>query len=931
MTSVRVLAALGALLGLLGILTLSSWPAIAQLPEDERYQEIIVDIPPGGTAAEILAISPDLEIIGRGERDLSLVSRPRHTEELIRLGWRVAVVHDDLEGYYSSRSPLPADYGVWHDYEEAVQELHDLHRDFPEITTAPFVIGNSVESREILGIKISDNPDVDEDEPEVLYDGIHHAREIMSLELNLYVARYFCENYGSDPLVTEIVDGREIFVVPIVNPDGFVYNQERQPSGGGMWRKNRRSGAGCFGVDLNRNYPLEWGGSGSSGNSCDETYRGPAPASEPEVRAMMDFIGGRRFVTHDSIHSVAGMILFPWGYTDSPSPDDDALRMVASERASRNAYVIGQAPEILYKVDGDINDWAYGDETQRPKIYSFTTEVGGTGFWPSPSEREGLLLENLYSMIYLAKVAGRSARIQDVRVYEPGGEGRIDAGEPVQLVPVLLQDGLAPYEDGLRLRLRTDDPYVLLLDATSSASDLRYQAPLENSADPLAIRLADDCPHGRVVTLEMEMRDPARDGDALAILPLEYTVGVPEGIAINEFETDGDAWTIDPTSTATSGAFVRADPNGTDFQPEDDAGAGTHAWITGQNDSVDRDDVDGGEWISNSPEFDLTCCENVRLTLRYFFGQRDSGDDPAGDYFVFEGRDDPSAAWIPLLAIGDQASSPEWRQLQVDLQDVMSLTAHVAFRVRIADGPAAGDIIEGGIDDFFLAEPEGPGGLPTAPQPVSPQDSASAVSPWPTLTVANSAPGGGEGPLTYGFRIFGDPELTRVVVETGGVVEGERGITSWTVSGSPLPVGSYYWRAYAERAGVKGPYGPTRTFTITEEADTRPGLFAYPNPAWRESRLRIRMPETLTSQLAIYDAAGRKVRQLQNPSSAGGWTEVAWDGRDDQGRTLPQGNYWVRLWTPRETRTLRLTRIAEDNDDPGARPHRLRPDSRRDN
>ena len=117
---------------------------------------------------------------------------------------------------------------------------------------------------------------------------MHHAREIMTVEMCLYFARYLCENYGTDPVATFLVDNRQIWFVPIVNPDGFVYNEDNDPDGGGMWRKNRRpGGGGCYGVDNNRNYPYMWVGDGSSGNPCDDDYRGPSAGSEPENQALM--------------------------------------------------------------------------------------------------------------------------------------------------------------------------------------------------------------------------------------------------------------------------------------------------------------------------------------------------------------------------------------------------------------------------------------------------------------------------------------------------------------------------------------------------------------------------------------------------------------------------------------------------------------------
>ncbi len=110
-------------------------------------------------------------------------------------------------------------------------------------------------------VKISDNPNVNETEPEVLYTALHHAREPVGAMQMLFYMYYLLENYDNDPFIQALVDNTEMYFVPVVNPDGYVYNQTTNPNGGGMWRKNRRNNgsAGLYGSDLNRNYGYMWG------------------------------------------------------------------------------------------------------------------------------------------------------------------------------------------------------------------------------------------------------------------------------------------------------------------------------------------------------------------------------------------------------------------------------------------------------------------------------------------------------------------------------------------------------------------------------------------------------------------------------------------------------------------------------------------------
>ena len=135
-------------------------------------------------------------------------------------------------------------------------------------------------------VELSDHPGVDEGEPEVLITSVHHAREPAGLTTVLYTLWYLLEQYGADPEVTYLLDHRRLFVVPVLNPDGYVYNETTNPNGGGYWRKNRRNNGGSFGVDLNRNYGYEWGYDdvGSSPSPSSETYPGPAPFSDRSPR-----------------------------------------------------------------------------------------------------------------------------------------------------------------------------------------------------------------------------------------------------------------------------------------------------------------------------------------------------------------------------------------------------------------------------------------------------------------------------------------------------------------------------------------------------------------------------------------------------------------------------------------------------------------------
>ncbi len=170
---------------------------------------------------------------------------------------------------------FPAKDAKYHTYAEMVAELDQAVADHPAIVQK-FSIGKSHEGRQIWAAKISDNVATDEDEPEVLFDGLHHAREHLSVEQALAILRWMTDGYGSDPRITRLVDRRETFIVFMVNPDGGEYDLTGRPYQ--AWRKNRQPNAGssAIGTDLNRNYDYRWACcGGSSGSKSSLTYRGP--------------------------------------------------------------------------------------------------------------------------------------------------------------------------------------------------------------------------------------------------------------------------------------------------------------------------------------------------------------------------------------------------------------------------------------------------------------------------------------------------------------------------------------------------------------------------------------------------------------------------------------------------------------------------------
>lgn len=288
---------------------------------------------------------------------------------------------------------FPSGDSKYHNYAEMTSEINTIVSANPSIASQR-VIGRSYQGRNIVAIKISDNVAADESEPEVLFTHHQHAREHLTVEMALYLLRELTSDYGSDSRVTNMVNNREIWIVPDINPDGGEY--DIATGSYRSWRKNRQpnSGSSYVGTDLNRNWNYRWGCcGGSSGSTSSETYRGTAAESAPEVKVVADFVrsrvvGGKQQIRAGvDFHTYSELVLWPFGYTYSDTTtgmtadDHAAFKTVGQKMAASNGYTAEQSSD-LYITDGSIDDYLWGAH----KIFGYTFEMyprsGGGGFYP---------------------------------------------------------------------------------------------------------------------------------------------------------------------------------------------------------------------------------------------------------------------------------------------------------------------------------------------------------------------------------------------------------------------------------------------------------------------------------------------------------------------------------------------------------------------
>ena len=309
----------------------------------------------------------------------------------------------------------PAD-ALYHNEAETNAELIQIASDHSSIAQR-FNIGTSYEGRTIWGVKISDNVAADENEPEVLFFANQHAREHLTTEQAFYIANLLTNSYGSDSRITNLVNSREFWIIPMFNPDGSSY--DIATGSYRSWRKNRQPNTGStyVGTDLNRNWAYQWGCcGGSSGSPSSETYRGSAPFSTPELQRLRDFVLSRRVggvqqlkVAID-IHSYSELILWPYGYkyadtgADMTTDQRNTFATIGQQMASSNGYTPEQASD-LYIADGVSIDWLFNNQGIFAYVFELYPASSFPGFYPPDEQIAPQTSRNRDAILLLSEYA----------------------------------------------------------------------------------------------------------------------------------------------------------------------------------------------------------------------------------------------------------------------------------------------------------------------------------------------------------------------------------------------------------------------------------------------------------------------------------------------------------------------------------------------
>lgn len=387
---------------------------------------------------------------------------------LQKQGFGVEVLINDWRKYYADREKMTntekskqlnetaAKFGVqnfelgsmggFYTLEEVTLKVQELLDTYPGLIGGEEIIGQSHEGRDIYAFKVSVNPDVDEDEPEVLYTALHHAREPEGFMQMFYFIQYLVDNYETNDEVNYLLNNRELYFIPMVNPDGYYHNETTDPNGGGFWRKNRsNNGDGTYGVDLNRNYGPEeyWDApnGGSSTTPSSSTYRGAVPFSEPETYAIRQFLNNHSIVACLNYHTYSNLLIFPYGALETETADSNAFREFGVDMTVDNHYSVGTDMQTVnYSTRGNSDDYMYDGEPGREKIFAMTPEVGNfrDGFWPEENRIIPLAEENVWPNLYYANIAGSYPSVINL-VFD---KEYILPGDQISLTPIVKNKGL---------------------------------------------------------------------------------------------------------------------------------------------------------------------------------------------------------------------------------------------------------------------------------------------------------------------------------------------------------------------------------------------------------------------------------------------------------------------------------------------------------
>ncbi len=821
------------------------------------------------------------------------------------LPYRYEILIDDWLAYYASlpkltgseKSSIVSDskekynvdgfgfgsMGGYYTYQEIVNQMDSMYIRFPGLITQKYSIGTSQLGRTIWAAKISDNPDINENEPQALFDALIHAREPQSMATVMYFMYYLLENYGSNPEVTYLVNNREIYFVPCLNPDGYEYNRTTAPNGGGMWRKNRRNNSSSDGVDLNRNFGYKWGydNVGSSGVPSEETYRGPSAFSEPEALAIRNLAIAKNFKTYINYHSYNNSIIYPWGYINRLTPDSLEFIEFASYMSQFNGYDYGTSYQTLaYNSNGTARDYMYGEQTEKGKVYGYTFEVGTSsdGFWPPQSRIFPLAQGNIRPNLFQAWMAGEYVGLQNYSLTPQ----YVSPGDNAGISFTVKNKGLATAYN-VNAVLSSNDPYITVPPNSVTVDSIPARRSV-NSATPVSFYVAPNAPVGREIVLLLKMQNSQI---VFSTDTIKFYTGVPLFAFKDTTNNPSSLWTITaspatPTWEATTSSFISGPNSYTDSKS---GSYSNNATVT----------------LALTNQINMSGLVSPKLTYWTKFDMEATWDcgvvmisaNNGSTWSALTGRYTKPASGsgkqVPAGMPIYHSVQSTWVKEEIDLSSYAGNQIKIKFELR-TDGSQVRDGWY--IDDIGIYEL---GLLPVELTSFTASESEGNVTlKWSTASELNNK----------GFLIDNSGDGTNwknVAFINGAGTSNERHNYSFTDL-TPAKGESFYRLSQTDYDGT------VRICGILNVNSSAPFRFSldqnYPNPFNPSTKIKYSVSGSRAEQvssgvpvtLKVYDILGREVASLVNQAQAPGTYEVEFDAGD-----LASGVYVYKLVSGSQT------------------------------
>lgn len=658
----------------------------------------------------LMTICPRVCSEHAGVGDVDVIADSLQKRALDREGIAYTIVIDDLQPIIDQeRTRLdaqqeggvagPSFFNDFRDYATVTAQLTTLANARPDLAQV-IDVGTSLEGRAIKGIRISGSI---KQKPGVLISACQHAREWITPMTAMYIATSLINGYDSDPQMQALLDSLEFYIVPIVNPDGYVYSWGPDR----LWRKNRRPLAGgAFGVDLNRNWPIGFGGESTSTAFNNDLYPGTAPFSEPETQAVRDFaIAHPNIVTSLDLHSYSQLVLQPWSYTMTLPPAYTCIDEIGAAISSSilgvhgKHYPHGSGDGVIYLAGGTIHDWMFGDQGLLAYTIELRPEESTPGFILPASEIIPTGEEILAAVLKLADVSLDPVYVGFPQDKPEFVQADVPTTQELSLLP-MSAGSIVPGTAKLFTRLGTSGPFTM--SSLASLGNLNYEATF-----PAA-------PCNQVIKYYLQVETTAMGVINVPFgFPKTYFEVTPRAITVtfhDNMNTNG-TWVVGaPGDDATTGVWERFFPNetyngwGVPAQPgfDNPAGTGEFCWMTGYDNPglSGINDVDGGTTTLISPTLNAIGDGDPYVSY-YRWYSNNTGSNPNTETMPIEISNDNGATWTLLELVS--VNETKWFYREFRIADYVTPTSTVKLRFVARDlTNNGGSIVEAGVDDFEL-------------------------------------------------------------------------------------------------------------------------------------------------------------------------------------------------------------------------------------